>query len=143
MGIAHISLADYLDIDFRPDREFIDGEIRERNVGKTEHARVQALLAGWFGNHEEDWGIKVGTEWRVRVSEDRVRVPDLAVVYAGPQPDVLIEPPLLIIEILSPDDTYSDLQERSQDYREMGGDYGLDRRSEDAHRTGVFRRRLG
>src|ERR1035438_7470738 len=43
MGIAHSSLAEYLGVDFRPDREFIDGEIRERNVGKTEHARVQAL----------------------------------------------------------------------------------------------------
>jgi hypothetical protein len=81
MGIAHCTLAEYLDVDFRPDREFIDGEIRERNVGKTEHARVQALLAAWFANHEDEWGIEVGTEWRVRVAEDRVRVPDLAIVY--------------------------------------------------------------
>jgi Uma2 family endonuclease len=120
MGIAHCTLAEYLDVDFRPDREFIDGEIRERNVGKTEHARVQALLAAWFANHEDEWGIEVGTEWRVRVAEDRVRVPDLAIVYAGPKPDVLVDPPLLIIEILSPDDTYSDLQERAHDYRRMG-----------------------
>jgi Uma2 family endonuclease len=120
MGIAHCTLAEYLDVDFRPDREFIDGEIRERNVGKTEHARVQALLAAWFANHEDEWGIEVGTEWRVRVAEDRVRVPDLAIVYVGPKPDVLVDPPLLIIEILSPDDTYSDLQERAHDYRRMG-----------------------
>jgi Uma2 family endonuclease len=32
----------------------------------------------------------------------------------------LTDPPLLVIEILSPDDTYSDTQERAQDYREMG-----------------------
>ena len=120
MGIAHCTLAEYLDVDFRPDREFIEGEIRERNVGKTEHARVQALLAAWFANHEDEWGIEVGTEWRVGVAEDRVRVPDLAIVYAGPKPDVLVDPPLLIIEILSPDDTYSDLQERAHDYRRMG-----------------------
>jgi Uma2 family endonuclease len=36
------------------------------------------------------------------------------------QPDVIVEPPILIIEILSPDDTYSDTQERAQDYRKMG-----------------------
>jgi Uma2 family endonuclease len=120
MGIAAITLSEYLDADFRPDREFIGGEIRERNVGKTEHARVQALLAVWFGNHEEAWGIKVGTEWRVKVGEDRVRVPDLAVVKSGPLPDVLVDPPLLIIEILSPDDTYSDTQERAHDYQAMG-----------------------
>ena len=120
MGIAHLTLSEYLDADLRPDREFIDGEIRERNVGKTEHARVQALLAAWFGNHEEAWGIKVGTEWRVKVSQDRVRVPDLAVVKSGPLPDVLVDPPLLVIEILSPDDTYSDTQERADDYLSMG-----------------------
>jgi hypothetical protein len=40
---------------YRPDREFVDGEIRERNVGKWEHARVQWLLAAWF-LHEKAWG---------------------------------------------------------------------------------------
>jgi Uma2 family endonuclease len=33
---------------------------------------------------------------------------------------VLVAPPLLVIEILSPDDSYSDTQERAQDYRAMG-----------------------
>jgi Uma2 family endonuclease len=33
---------------------------------------------------------------------------------------VLKEPPLLVVEILSPDDSYSDTQERAQDYRAMG-----------------------
>jgi Uma2 family endonuclease len=120
MEIAHITLAEYLDVDFRPDREFIDGEIRERNVGKTEHARVQALLTIWFGNHEKEWDITVGTEWRIRVAKDRVRVPDLAIVSTWPQPDVLVDPPLLVIEILSPDDSYSDTQERAHDYQAMG-----------------------
>jgi len=116
----HISLSEYLDISYRPDREYVDGEVRECNVGKWEHARVQWLLAHWFGNHEKEWGIVGSTEQRVQVSENRVRVPDLVIVSAGPQPDVLIEPPLLVIEILSPDDTYSDTQERAQDYRAMG-----------------------
>ena len=117
---SRISLQEYLETDYRPDREYVDGEIRERNVGKTEHARVQALLAAWFANHEQEWGILVGTEWRVQVSQRRVRVPDLAVVIAGSQPDVLIDPPLLVVEVLTPDDRYSDTEERAQDYRDMG-----------------------
>ncbi|WP_263352803.1 Uma2 family endonuclease [Acidicapsa acidisoli] len=116
----HIPLCDYLGTSYRPDREYVDGEIRERNVGKWEHARIQALLAIWFGNHESDWGILVSTEQRVQVSRDRVRVPDLVILRSGPQPDVLTDPPLLVIEILSPDDSYSDTQERAQDYRDMG-----------------------
>jgi len=47
-------------------------------------------------------------------------VPDLFVLTAGAQPEVLTDPPLLVIEILSPDDSYSDTQERAQDYRAMG-----------------------
>ena len=116
----HIPLNEYLGISYRPDREYVDGEIRERNVGKWEHARLQWLLALWFGTHEKQWGITGGTEQRVRVSANRVRVPDLVVLTAGAQPDVLTDPPLLVIEILSPDDSYSDTQERAQDYRAMG-----------------------
>jgi Uma2 family endonuclease len=118
--VSNISLNEYLCTGYRPDREYVDGEIKERNVGKWEHARVQWLLAAWFFAHEKDWGITGSTEQRVRVSENRVRVPDLVVLTAGAQSEVLTDPPLLVIEILSPDDTYSDTQERAQDYREMG-----------------------
>jgi Uma2 family endonuclease len=115
-----VSLSEYLQTSYRPDREFVDGELRERNVGKWEHARVQWLLAAWFSNHEKQWGITGSTEQRMQVSVSAVRIPDLVVLTAGPQPDVLVDPPLLVIEILSPDDTYSDPQERAQDYRNMG-----------------------
>jgi len=37
-------------------------------VGKWEHARLQWLLALWFGTHEKQWGITGSTEQRVRVS---------------------------------------------------------------------------
>ncbi len=116
----HIPLQEYLGSSFRPDREYVDGEVRERNVGKYEHARVQALLAAWFNQHEKDWGVQVVTEQRVQVSPTRVRIPDVALLSLGPQPDVITDPPALVIEILSPDDTYSDTQERAQDYRMMG-----------------------
>jgi Uma2 family endonuclease len=118
--ILQRSLQDYLGASYRPDREYVDGEIRERNVGKWEHARVQWLLAAWFFTHEKLWGITGSTEQRVLVSHSRVRIPDLVVLTVGAQPEILTEPPLLVIEILSADDTYSDTQERAQDYRAMG-----------------------
>jgi Uma2 family endonuclease len=117
---TQIPVAEYLDTIYHPDREYIDGELRERNVGKWEHARIQFLLAAWFGNHELDWDVIGSTEQRIRISPTRIRIPDLVVLRPGPQPGILTDPPLLIIEILSPDDTYSDLQERCRDYRQMG-----------------------
>ncbi len=115
-----IPIAEYLNTSYRPDREYIDGEILERKVGKWEHSRVQALLTIWFGQHEQLWDVETATEWRTQVSSTRVRIPDVVLVRSGSQPDVLIQPPLLIVEILSPDDSYSDTQQRAQDYLSMG-----------------------
>jgi Uma2 family endonuclease len=117
---TQIALSEYLQTTYRPDQEYVDGELQERNVGKTDHARVQALLAIWFGAHEEQWQIVVTTEQRVRVAADRVRIPDVSLVRPGAlSEDVLSAPPLCVIEILSPDDTFSRTWEKAQDYRKM------------------------
>jgi len=119
-SVTQIPVSEYLETAYQPDCEYIDGEVLERNVGKWLHARVQWLLAAWFGRHESAWNVIGSTEQRVQVSSTRIRVPDLVVLRPGAQPDVLTEPPMLIIEILSPDDTYSELQQRCQDYLAMG-----------------------
>jgi Uma2 family endonuclease len=117
---SQIPVLEYLATSYHPDREYIDGELRERNVGKWDHARLQWLLALWFGTHELEWNVVGSTEQRVRISPTRIRIPDLVVLRPGTQQEVLSDPPLLVVEILSPDDTYSDLQQRSDDYRRMG-----------------------
>jgi len=121
---THIQLSDYLKTGYRPDREYVDGELRERNVGKWDHARVRALLAAWFVNHEGQWGVMAGAEQRMLIPKSAtrsdVRIPDLVVVLAGDHPSTLIEPPLLVIEVLSPEGSYSDTQERVRDYQQMG-----------------------
>ena len=118
---SQIALSAYLETTYHPDREFVDGELQERNVGKTDHARVQALLAAWFVAHEAEWDVLVTTEQRVRVAAGRVRIPDVTLVRPGAlNEDVLSAPPLCMIEILSPEDTYSRTWEKAQDYRKMG-----------------------
>lgn len=96
-----IRVAEYLNTSYQPDREYIDGELRERNAGKWDHARVQYLLAAWFSSHESQWNVVGSTEQRTRVSPTRIRIPDVVVMRAEPQPDVLTDPPLLVIEVLS------------------------------------------
>jgi Uma2 family endonuclease len=118
--VVHMTFEEYLATDFKPDREWINGELRERNVGKWEHARVQALLTIWLGQNEKPWGVLCGTEARTLVAAGRVRIPDLVLVKAVQQSAVLTAPPVLVVEVLSPDDSYSDIQERAQDYRAMG-----------------------
>jgi Uma2 family endonuclease len=117
---TRLSLLDYMKTSFRPDREFVDGELVERNIGKWEHARLQALLAIWLQSQEKTWSVKVAIEQRVQVSATRVPIPDVMLVSRGPQPEVIVEPPVLVVEILSPDDTYTETQSRSADYLRMG-----------------------
>ena len=117
---TQISLQEYLDTSYRPDREYIDGEVVEKNMGKFSHARVQALLTAWFCDHEREWNILCATEWRTRVSPTRVRIPDIVVVADGEQPGVLENAPLLCVEILSPGDTFADTQRRAADYFQLG-----------------------
>ena len=116
-----VAMADYMTTSYRPDREYIDGEVVERNMGKYEHGRLQGLLFLLLTlEYEESLRVQAVPEWRVQVSPTRVRIPDLVIVPGGPQPPVLVEPPLLVVEILSPGDTYSDMQRRSSDYLRMG-----------------------
>jgi Uma2 family endonuclease len=117
---TRVSLLEYNKTSYRPDREYIDGELLQRNVGKWEHARLQALLASWFRSQEKNWSVKVAMEQRVQVFPTRVRIPDVMLVSRGPQPDVIVDPPVLVVEILSPDDTYTETQSRSADYLRMG-----------------------
>ncbi len=117
---VRISISEYLQTTYRPDREYVDGELLERNVGKWDHARIQALLGAWFYNHEHEWNVIVATELRVQVSPTRIRIPDVCLVSNGPQPSVLVDPPLLAVEILSPDDTYAEMTQRCKDYIGMG-----------------------
>jgi Uma2 family endonuclease len=116
----HIPIGEYMLTTYRPDREYVDGELLERNVGKKEHARLQALLAAWFFNHEREWTVTVFTEQRVQVSPTRVRIPDVTLVRPGPLPEVPVDPPLLVIEIVSPDDSYGGIANRCRDYTQMG-----------------------
>jgi len=58
---------------------------------------------------------------RIQVKATRFRVPDLTVLRAGmPRERVLTQPPLLVIEILSPEDRLSRITQRTDDYLDFG-----------------------
>jgi Uma2 family endonuclease len=119
--VVTVPLSEYLDTVYRPDREYIDGELLERNLGEFDHSRFQTLLSNYLFSREKKWGIVVVVEQRVQVKATRYRVPDITVV-SGPPPTtpILREPPFLCIEILSRGDSMDDVQERIDDYLSFG-----------------------
>ena len=120
MSTTAVPLAEYLHTDYSPDVDYIDGELEERNVGERDHSCLQGLITHYLMNREKEWAIFVYVEQRIQVSTTRFRVPDIAVVSTRPAGGVITEPPLLCIEILSPEDRATRLQARIDDYLNMG-----------------------
>jgi Uma2 family endonuclease len=116
-----ISVDEYLRSSYRPDCDYVDGRIEERNLGEYDHAALQGELIIWFGQHREEWNIRVLPEQRVQVSPTRFRVPDICLLFRDePVEQILRKPPLACIEILSPEDRLSRVQERTRDYQYLG-----------------------
>jgi Uma2 family endonuclease len=115
-----ISVEEYLATAYRPDCDYVDGRVMERNLGRRDHSRLQTKLAGFLLNREPNWGIQVYVEQRVQVGPTRFRVPDVCVVLGRTDEQVLTKPPFICIEILSEEDRMSRMKERLDDYLAMG-----------------------
>jgi Uma2 family endonuclease len=118
---TQISREEYLRTSYEPDAEYLDGEIVERNVGEYPHSNAQVNLAGFFYSLRKKLPLHVGTELRLRVASQRYRVADLAVFAPqAPTENVPSSPPLIVIEIVSRDDRYTQIMEKLEEYRTWG-----------------------
>ena len=116
-----IPVSEYLRTTYRPDCDYIDGEVKERHLGETPHATIQSLLTTIFFLHRSQWQVRAYTEQRLQVRENNYRVPDVCVTRLGSPPGpILLKPPLICIEVLSPEDSLSDIRPRVADYVAMG-----------------------
>jgi len=117
-----ISEEQYLHTSYRPDCNFVDGVVLERNSGQFDHSFLQPLLTSPFWNNRKNWGVLGLVEQRLRVRRGKYRVPDVLAVpldYDRSQKVAAIAP-LLCIEILSPEDTMPRILERCADYHALG-----------------------
>jgi Uma2 family endonuclease len=122
--VTLISIEEYLDTSYSPDREYVDGEIVERNLGEKTHSKIQRKISTYLDTRSKKLGIEVFPEQRVQVSPTRFRIPDVTVVRAPePQEEIFTSPPHLCIEILSKDDTMQYMQEKIDDYLNFGVPY--------------------
>lgn len=115
-----ISLEEYLTTSYRPDCDYIDGRIEERNLGELDHSRLQTAVVAYFWEKRKKWGILVLLEQRVQVKPNRFRIADICVVVGETDEQILTKPPFLCVEILSPEDRLSRVLERIDDYLALG-----------------------
>ena len=116
-----LTLEEYLHTSYHPDCDFVDDHIEERNMGESEHSDIQTELLFWFRSRKTEWNIRVNGELRTQVSDARFRVPDVCVrLLSAPRERVLVTPPLVAIEILSPEDRMVRVIHRLKDFLAMG-----------------------
>ena len=119
-----VPLEEYLETSYRPDCDWIDGEVIERNMGEKPHNRIQQFLCQFLGNREQEWQILVYPEQRVQTSAKHYRVADVCVTGRGAEEEkdasIVRTAPLLCVEILSRRDSLIDMQDRVDDYKGLG-----------------------
>jgi Uma2 family endonuclease len=115
------TVREYLRTSWSPDREFVDGRIEERNLGEKEHSILQRFLTILFGNNRDSWQVEVFPELRTQTKARNFRVPDVLVMRTGEKFERYVtQPPLVAIEILSPEDSLHAMQEKAAEYRAFG-----------------------
>ncbi len=103
------------------DREFHDGEVRERSLPDLPHASVVKSFLRWFLAHEADTRLFAFPELRIRVAPNQHRVPDISVFWPQVPPGRLPGvPPLIAIEVLSSDDRLADVRNKLAEYWSHG-----------------------
>ena len=122
MGVSTlVPVAEYLRTSYRPDCDYLDGVILERNLGEFSHSTAQTNTWNLINIRGVEWGVNPKVELRLNVRSHRYRVPDVLVLDRNwPREEIITRAPLLCIEVLSPEDRMSEMEERIADYLSMG-----------------------
>jgi Uma2 family endonuclease len=116
-----VSVEEYLHSSYEVDCDYVDGGLEERNLGEYDHANLQTTLAAYLKIRARGWSVRVVVEQRIRVSATRFRVPDICIILRSQEVEqVLSKPPLVCIEILSPEDRWTHVEKRIEDFLAMG-----------------------
>jgi Uma2 family endonuclease len=96
--------------------EFVHGDLIERSMPTLIHGWLQVLLAIRL----RAAGFPV-VAVRMRLAADVIRIPDVALFTGSlPSEQVPTQPPLVVIEIASPDDRHIEVLRKLEEYRVWG-----------------------
>jgi Uma2 family endonuclease len=116
-----IPVSEYLRTAYSPDCDYVDGSVQERNMGETDHGELQGQLLELLRAPASKAYFRTTPEVRVQVAATRFRVPDVCLRRIdAPKEQIIRTPPLLCIEVLSPEDRMSRMREKVRDYLDMG-----------------------
>jgi Uma2 family endonuclease len=115
-----LSLDEYLDRHFEPGTELIAGELRPKPLGTDHHSDICAWLYALLVRQAGRARTRI--ELSIRVGDD-VLIPDVCVLRDREKRlyrDILAEPPLLCIEVVSPSQRPAEMLAKCERYHEFG-----------------------
>jgi Uma2 family endonuclease len=122
--VVGVSLEEYLKTEYEPECELIGGALHPKPMGTLEHMAMERWLMRLLERHEQAGLGMVMHELSIRKGDD-VRIPDLVFVPSGKRFEcgILVDPPLLCVEILSPSKRLSVLFAKCETYHAWGVPY--------------------
>jgi Uma2 family endonuclease len=107
--------------------ELIEGTIYEMSPAGIDHSRLGAILVRWIGNYldENNLGIVVGADAGFRITPRSVFSPDVAFISHAKLKDGVPKnfakfAPDIAIEIVSPGNTQSEINQKTKLYLQHG-----------------------
>jgi Uma2 family endonuclease len=116
---SSITVDEYLRTSYEYEQEYVRGELVERGLPNRTHSEIQALFCFLFSPYRKAHDLLVAPSIRLRLSDQLIRVPDVA-IFAGRPDELPITPPLVTIEILSEDDRLTNMLEKFSQLKDWG-----------------------
>ena len=118
------SVEEYLRSHYEPECELISGELIQKPMGTREHTRMARRLEQILARYEQKGLGEVLRELSVLKGDD-VRIPDVVFAQTGVRFEngILVQPPLLCVEVLSPSQRPSELFAKCEAYHAWGVPY--------------------
>jgi Uma2 family endonuclease len=119
--ITLVSVDEYLNSSYRPDMEYVDGVLVERGVPTVSHGLLQLILCVYLDAFRTQFEFEPLPAVRTQIIERaRYRIPDVMLCPLPVPVGIMTSAPWAVFEILSPEDRFSDVVARFQDYKGIG-----------------------
>ena len=101
--------------DRKPYFEYWDGQAIQKSVPTKLHAKLQQIILDML----RELGYKTFPELTLRISPDREPTPDVVANVKEPEDPYPTSPVDVVVEILSPADRFSIVQEKCERYSDL------------------------
>jgi len=121
---SRVSVEEYLESDYEPECELVGGALLPKPMGTLEHVEMERWIERLLERYEQAGLGRAVHELSIRSGDD-VRVPDLVFVppHARFEGGIMMDPPWLCVEILSPSQRPSALFAKCETYHAWGVPY--------------------